>query len=454
MLNDKRVAAAKPKAGRGEAWLSDGGGRGQGRLMLRVLASGSKRWYFRYTDTAGKRAQVAIGDYTDDGRGVSLAKARDEAARMRALHRAPESHDVREYLAAQDAKWRAEEAAQRAREESAKGESLRALLAHYVAYLERAGKQSAADARGMFARHVLTTALAERSAGSITALEFTELLRRVTDAGKLRTAGKLRSYLRAAYALAARAVLDPTAPADLVRFNVQANPVAPIATMAEHVAPRDRVLTRDELRAYMRRIDGIAPMQRALLWLALLLGGQRPAQVLRLRVADVDFAERTIRLFDGKGKRKAARVHLLPITGEAEALLRPLIEQRTAEQAPEGADWLFTSDGKVPMRLETVSAAVQGIAQAMRAAREAKEHFQMRDVRRTCETMLAAMGISKDVRAQILSHGLSGVQERHYDRHDYMREKRAALEAWAARLRELAEGRDAADNVVPLVRAA
>jgi hypothetical protein len=40
------------------------------------------------------------------------------------------------------------------------------------------------------------------------------------------------------------------------------------------------------------------------------------------------------------------------------------------------------------------------------------------------------LGVSKDIRAQIQSHGLSGVQTRHYDRHDYLNEKREALLLW------------------------
>jgi len=55
---------------------------------------------------------------------------------------------------------------------------------------------------------------------------------------------------------------------------------------------------------------------------------------------------------------------------------------------------------------------------------------EMRDLRRTCETMLAAMGVSSDVRAHLQSHGLGGVQTRHYDRHSTMDEKRKALELW------------------------
>ncbi len=60
-----------------------------------------------------------------------------------------------------------------------------------------------------------------------------------------------------------------------------------------------------------------------------------------------------------------------------------------------------------------------------------REPFQLRDIRRTCETRLAAMGVSKDVRAQLQSHGLGGIQGRHYDKHDYLAEKSAALAAWA-----------------------
>jgi len=44
---------------------------------------------------------------------------------------------------------------------------------------------------------------------------------------------------------------------------------------------------------------------------------------------------------------------------------------------------------------------------------------------------MASIGIAKDTRAQIQSHGLGGVQARHYDRYDYLAEKTAALDAWA-----------------------
>jgi hypothetical protein len=54
--------------------------------------------------------------------------------------------------------------------------------------------------------------------------------------------------------------------------------------------------------------------------------------------------------------------------------------------------------------------------------------------------MLAGLGVSSDVRAQLQSHGLGGVQTRHYDRHDYMAEKRQALEQWARHIKQLRTG--------------
>ncbi len=79
------------------------------------------------------------------------------------------------------------------------------------------------------------------------------------------------------------------------------------------------------------------------------------------------------------------------------------------------------------------------------------EPFNLRDIRRTCETMLAGMSISRDTRAQLLSHGISGVQAAHYDRHNYFKEKQAALVAWEARLEEIVTGKMQA-NFVPLIR--
>ena len=57
-----------------------------------------------------------------------------------------------------------------------------------------------------------------------------------------------------------------------------------------------------------------------------------------------------------------------------------------------------------------------------------KARFSPADLRRTVETRLAALRVPPEVRAHLQSHGLSGIQIRHYDRHTYLKEKRDALE--------------------------
>src|SRR5262249_46497843 len=102
--------------------------------------------------------------------------------------------------------------------------------------------------------------------------------------------------------------------------------------------------------------------------------------------------------------------------------------------------YLFATQRDAHLRPETVTKAATEIATALRskskATRVINEAFQLRDIRRTCETRLAALGVSRDIRAQIQSHGLGGVQARHYDRHDSMPEKSAARTGWAAYLRQ------------------
>ena len=101
-----------------------------------------------------------------------------------------------------------------------------------------------------------------------------------------------------------------------------------------------------------------------------------------------------------------------------------LHELRALETVTGEYPWPFSTKGKVPLRLETLGAAIREIAAKF------DRPFTLRDVRRTVETQLAALGISKDIRAQLLSHGRGDKIARTYDKHHYIDEKRRALEVW------------------------
>ncbi|HEY2969009.1 MAG TPA: integrase family protein, partial [Casimicrobiaceae bacterium] len=443
-LTTQAIEQARPRP-HNDRWLSDDiGERNAGRLLLRIAPNGAKRFYFRYTvaqvhgagaKPASKRIALSLGAFTADPKpnALTLKQARDRADDYRRIHKAPDSRDVRAHFKREE-KARAEaERLEAIRKEQASAAAdaalrftVRALVAAYVAHLENKGKRrSAQDARNIFKNHLDTAGA--RPARELQPRDVTELLRHVVEAGKGRTAAKLRSYLHAAYALAIDADLNPDAPSDFIGFALDTNPVAPVDSLAQFSRAGDRTLSQDELFAYWGRLDSVTSLPaRSALRLALLLGGQRPTQLLRLRRADVDMRAGRLMLYDTKGKRSKPRPHELPITEAAKAILEPCM----ASAAKLESEWVFTTTGKAPTTPYTLTREVRDVAAAMLEKREATEAFSLRDVRRTAETTLASLGVSQDVRAQILSHGLSGIQHKHYDRHDYRPEKREAIERW------------------------
>jgi integrase len=428
-----------------DKWKSDGAARGAGQLVARRRRNGVLL-YFRYTPEPGaeREAGVALGPYDEKGlHGLTLAQAREKASELARNYRAGKTdlhaHIQEKLRAAEREKAQVAAAAARAAEEAQRS-TLKQMLDTYVKYLEGAGKvRTAADTESIFTKHVYKAdpALAIRKAAEVTVEEFVQLIARLAEAGKGRTAAKLRSGLRAAFGLAIRSRTDPAAPQSLRSFGVSVNPIAGIGAMSQFNRVRDRHLSAPELGAFLRRIDAMSEgPQKDALRLTLLLGGQRPMQLLRLKPSEVDITAGAVTLHDAKGARKQPRVHILPLVKEAQMIL-----ERRLEKLADGEP-VFSTDGKHSMRVETLGGAVAEIVKAMLNADppEAREAFQLRDLRRTCETQLAGLKVSSDIRAQIQSHGLGGIQIRHYDRHSYALEKKQALEKWARHLAKLKAG--------------
>ena len=72
-----------------------------------------------------------------------------------------------------------------------------------------------------------------------------------------------------------------------------------------------------------------------------------------------------------------------------------------------------------------------------------------RDLRLAVKTRMGELGIAKDVRDRLQNHAAMDVSAKHYDRYDYMAEKRAAAERWCDSLEVTTLGR----NVVPIRKA-
>ena len=73
----------------------------------------------------------------------------------------------------------------------------------------------------------------------------------------------------------------------------------------------------------------------------------------------------------------------------------------------------------------------------------------MHDLRRTFATKLAEIGVERFIIGRLLGHAEHDVTGKHYDKYEYGPQKKAAMERWGARLREIVEG-EKAGKVVEL----
>lgn len=160
-------------------------------------------------------------------------------------------------------------------------------------------------------------------------------------------------------------------------------------------------------------------------------------QLLRANWSDFDFDRGILTLRDGKGRPGlGVRDHLVPLTDWSLQHLEPMRELNQDAPYP-FATITKIGRGKILMDPTTPSKVVKRVSDRL-VLEHGLEPFRAGDLRRTCETMLASLGIPKECRGQLLSHGRSsGVQAKHYDRYAYLPEKKQALEIWTNHLAKI-----------------
>ncbi len=398
----------------------------KGSLTVRRRAGRNTVEFYLRMRAGGKDRIHKIGDYAPGAGGIGLAEARRvglEVAKKYAIEGETfKDQRAADALAAEEAK-RIEEAVAEAAKADARGDgSFGALLIAYVVDLRSRGKVSADDTEKMLRRHVEAKhpKLWGKPARKVTREDLHVVLADMLGAGIGRRVNLMRSVISSAFQYGLT-LADDSQHHQLAKvFQITANPAITIKRRGDLEKKGQRVLTTAEVGQYLNALDTHASgVMQTFLIAQIGLAGQRIEQLLRVKWTD--YRDGVLTLVDAKG-RGASRLHLVPVPKWIDDQLKHLRALNSA--------YIF-STGDKPLHPDSVTHAVQRICKAMRY-----EPFKAADIRRTCETQLAALKVSKDVRGELLSHARNSLIAGRYDQHQYIDEKREALKKWGMALRK------------------
>ena len=391
------VRAGKPLAGK-----SDGGG-----LTFTLSKAGTAAWVLRYRHN-GRVRECSIGRYPDTG----LADARGMASELRG--RIQKGEDV--------AVARQVEKAQQAFNVA----TFRDLAADWTG--RTLNTRYGARVRRVFELYVYSH-IGSLPPEEIRPLHIDRILRS-TAATAPTTANDLLHYLKRVFTYARK------------RHILTSNPAADFDTSdaGGKESSRTRALSLEEIRAFMAACKACPTLGRdnELAFRLLLLLGVRKGELVGAAWEEFDLEAGLWRLPGARTK-----------TGEAVTIPLPALAVEWCRELyirAAGSPWVFPAR-RLGSR-ETGHMSRDTLNVALARVEHGLPHFTVHDLRRTVRSQLAAFGIAPHVAERCLNHKLKGV-EGVYDRHDYLEERRQALEQWAAILAD-----DSTGKVVPIKRTA
>jgi integrase len=241
-----------------------------------------------------------------------------------------------------------------------------------------------------------------RSVHEIGKRQVMELVTEVSGRGTPSAANKLFKVVKAFFGwCVGRAILD-------------ASPANGLVAPARERA-RDRVLDDDELALIIRAARQIDGAYGGIVEL-LALTGQRREEVAQLTWKEVDLASRTWTL--PALRTKNGKSHIVHLSNEATAVLN---------RTPTTGDFVFSLSGTKPF--QSFSAAKRELDKLSGVS-----HWRLHDLRRTCVSGMARLGVAPHVADKVLNHQtgtISGVAAV-YQRHEFLSERRDALDRWGA----------------------
>ena len=390
--------ARAPKGQRIERFDSGADG-----LSLRITDRGTKTWNicYHFPDAQGvlKHHRLTLGQWP----AVGLAQAREEARMVKAEVRS--GIDPRTGRAGAHAAAKAE-----AQAEARK--TFRALAENYIA-LECPGLQRSSETESIIRRELLP-AWSDRHTAGFRRSDLTELTDRLIVTGTPMAAHRVYQTATRIFNWA------------LNRGDIETSPFAAMKPPVKKVV-RDRALKEHEIKAlwsvWGEQAYPFGPLQQLLLLL-----GQRRSEVAEMRWPEVDFDKREWTI--PASRSKSRREHIVPLADAAVNILDSL------PRFTEG-DFVFTTTaGRRPV--SGFSKAKVRTDQMLLEHDTAIENWWIHDLRRTCRTGMARLGVPEIVSERVLNHQAQGLTKV-YNLHEYLTEKADALARWAQEVQNIVE---------------
>jgi integrase len=433
MITEAKIKAAlrAAVAGKPRTELHDRGARGAGRLILVVRGlveeSALTAEFYACWYRSGKRVMSKLGSHP----AISLADARK---RFR-----------EEFAPAISAGGEPTSAAARRRHRKEAG-TVGELFAAYVASLRAAGKRSARIV-GTVLTAAAETVGSSRPAAEVTPGDIVPHLSAIHARGAEVYAAMVRAYLSAAFSYGMKAEHSYTRHDAGARWGITSNPIAAIPVAEGISNPRDRFLSPAEVRTFWTRLETFDVDSKFAPALRLMLAtGQRSEEILRITESTY---EPTRALLCWK-MTKNGMPHSIPLPHQATKIIDGLHHD---------AHGLFFPCARDPSRPAPPD-GMRDVVQRFLKEHPEIPHFMPRDCRRTFKTLAGDAGLPKEMRDRLQNHSKGAdISSKHYDRYDYLSERRAAMAKWAAYLDlvlagEIREVGQRESNVVTIDRAA
>jgi integrase len=187
---------------------------------------------------------------------------------------------------------------------------------------------------------------------------------------------------------------------------------------------RDKVLTDQELAQVILAARKMGGPYGGIVEL-LALTGQRREEVAQMTWDELDLGQHIWTL--PKSRTKNGKQHVVHLSAQALAVLN---------RVPRKGPFVFTILGTRPFHDFSK-------AKRMLDRLSAVSHWRLHDLRRTCVSGMARLGVAPHVADKILNHQtgtISGVAAV-YQRHEFLAERQAALDLWGAHVAALIERR-------------